>query len=124
MVSGSVEAEHVTVTIDADSSSDEGEHADDSDQNAAELDPEAGVGRRAVHQDEGGRERVGGGDGEGERWAAGRERRVRRPPVSQDVGLLVLTSRVLLTLSEDERFMATLASLPAGGVSAVFCSIG
>lgn len=33
----------------------------------------------------------------------------------QEVGLLVLLSRMLLTLSENERFMATLVDMPAAG---------
>lgn len=40
----------------------------------------------------------------------------RKPPHGSDVGLLVLVSRVLLTLSEDDKFMAALSDMPAGGV--------
>ncbi|CAM9433855.1 unnamed protein product, partial [Sphacelaria rigidula] len=39
----------------------------------------------------------------------------RKPPHGSDVGLLVLVSRVLLTLSEDDKFMAALSDMPAGG---------
>eukprot|EP00752_Nemacystus_decipiens_P011806 g10475.t1 len=73
--------------------------------------------RQQQHQEE---EEEDGGDAEeltdeGGGGGAGHEEHRRGDPLGEEVGVLVLLSRLLLVLSENERFMAMLVDMPAGG---------
>ncbi|CAN0124829.1 unnamed protein product, partial [Laminaria digitata] len=53
----------------------------------------------------------GGGGGDGDGLQSRRDQHQRSHPLGEEVGLLVLLSRLLLTLSENDLFMATLVDM-------------
>lgn len=108
-------------SITVDGTDDNSEAAATVSENAAQSDPESGVGGLAA-----GGGGVGSGatagsgsSAEGEGVAGLGRRGGRKAPLGSDVGLILLASRLLLALSEDERFMGALAVMPAGGVRRV-----